>query len=58
MPKLVGRGIKMPNITYFMIGGAILGFLFAGSGNRFAGIVVGAMCGAAVRQWIFRKFWM
>ena len=47
----------MPNTTYFIIGGAILGFLLAGSGNRFAGIVIGAFAGAAARQWIFRKFW-
>jgi len=48
----------MPNTIYFMIGGAILGFLLAGSGNRIEGLVIGAMCGAAARQWIFRKFWM
>ena len=52
------RELKMPNTIYFMIGGAILGFLLAGSGNRIAGLVIGAMCGAAARQWIFRKFWM
>jgi len=44
-------------MTYFIIGGAILGFLLAGSGNRIGGFVVGAFAGAAVRQWIFMKFW-
>jgi len=53
-PKKLKGEIDM---TYFIIGGAILGFLLAGSGNRIAGLVIGAMCGAAARQWIFRKFW-
>ena len=44
-------------MTYFITGGAILGFLLAGTGNRIAGLVVGAFAGAAVRRWIFRRFW-
>ncbi len=42
------------------IGGAILGFILAlfTTVEIYQGVIMGFICGVALRKWIFRNLWM